>query len=304
MGRETVSVIVPSFNRPRSTLAAVESVLSQEVDCEIIVVDDASDDAGALPAFLPEDLRVKLVRRDANGGAAAARNTGLAHARADLVTFLDSDDRLLPGTLAVRLEHALAIGFGSPGAPVIHACGWREAGGRNRQRFPRSSGSERDFFGSCWFAPGSALLARTDLFRSPAAGPAAFPAHMPSGPFDERLRRLEDFDLFARLAADGLTLASQPVLGVELDAAYSADVAEIFKAADILETRFETMLSQGRISRAGARHAKAYLAYERASAYARSGSRGRALAALAVSFAYRPRPTLFPGPGWDEALQG
>lgn len=304
MGKAILSVIVPSFNRPRSTLAAVQSVLTQNVECEVIVVDDASDDPGALPAVLREHAHVRLVRRDANGGAGAARNTGLAHARSDLVSFLDSDDRLLPGTLAPRIEQALAIGFGSPEAPVIHACGWREAGGRNRRRFPRPSVAPRDFFSACWFAPGSALLARTDLFRCSGPGTGATPGRPPSGPFDERLRRLEDFDLFARLATDGLALVGQPVLGVELDAAYSAETSEIFKAADLLEAKFETLLTEGRIGHASARSVKAYLAYERAAAYARSGRKGRALAALAASLACKPRLTLFPGPGWDRAWQG
>lgn len=283
-----LSVIIPSYNRPTSTHAAVESVMSQDVDCEIIVVDDSSDEPNALTHQLSGEPRIRLIRRHYNGGAGAARNTGLAHASGDIVTFLDSDDSLLPGSLAARLEQASSIGFGHQGSPIIHACGWQEMGGNSRRRFPRPSASARDFFSACWFAPGSAILARTELFRGLDGG------------FDEQLRRLEDFDVFARLAVGGLVLISQPVLGVLLDATYSAKVADIFDATTKLETKFADMHKHDIIGISELNSAKAYLAYERAAAYSRSGRKVRALAALVTSLMHKPRRRLLTGPGWDD----
>ncbi|OED49412.1 hypothetical protein AB838_06980 [Rhodobacteraceae bacterium (ex Bugula neritina AB1)] len=59
---------------------------------EIIVADDCSTDdiEGAVAAF--NDPRIKLVRREKNGGVAAARNTGVDAATGDLIAFHDSDD--------------------------------------------------------------------------------------------------------------------------------------------------------------------------------------------------------------------
>lgn len=95
-----VSVILPTFNRTRSLAAAMMSVLTQSYeDFELIVVDDAStEDVEGLVRGI-QDPRIRYIRRTANGGAAAARNTGLAEAKGKFIAFQDSDDIWLPGKL-------------------------------------------------------------------------------------------------------------------------------------------------------------------------------------------------------------
>jgi glycosyltransferase involved in cell wall biosynthesis len=96
------SVIVPTYDRPELLREAVDSVLSQTVeDLECIVVDDAS------PSALEEswgDERVRVVRRDRNGGPSAARNTGIDEARGRYLAFLDDDDLFLAERLAIAQE--------------------------------------------------------------------------------------------------------------------------------------------------------------------------------------------------------
>lgn len=101
----TVSVILPTFNRARSLFVSAQSVLQQSYrDLELIIIDDASqDDIGEVAAAL-SDPRVTYVRRDTNGGAAAARNTGLAAANGQFIAFQDSDDLWLPNKLKLQLE--------------------------------------------------------------------------------------------------------------------------------------------------------------------------------------------------------
>lgn len=102
----TISVILPTYNRSRPLARACASVLAQSFrDLELIVVDDAStEDIAAVVASLC-DGRVRLVQREVNGGAAAARNTGLSLARGPFVAFQDSDDVWLPD----KLERELAL---------------------------------------------------------------------------------------------------------------------------------------------------------------------------------------------------
>lgn len=98
--KANVSVILPTFNRTRSLAAAMMSVLTQSYEeLELIVVDDgSSEDVEGLVRGI-RDERVRYVRRQKNGGAAAARNTGLAEATGNFIAFQDSDDIWLPGKL-------------------------------------------------------------------------------------------------------------------------------------------------------------------------------------------------------------
>lgn len=99
-----VSVVIPFHNRAASILDAVDSVLKQSfADFELILVDDAStDDGGAIVAGL-RDPRIRLLTHETNLGASAARNTGIAAARANWVAFQDSDDLWLPDKLALQM---------------------------------------------------------------------------------------------------------------------------------------------------------------------------------------------------------
>jgi glycosyltransferase involved in cell wall biosynthesis len=95
-----LSVVVPARDAAHTLASAVGSVLDQEVDVEVIIVDDASSDATAkVAATLAQDRRVRVVHRVANGGPAVARNDGLRRSHGEFVLFLDADDRLTPGAL-------------------------------------------------------------------------------------------------------------------------------------------------------------------------------------------------------------
>jgi len=87
----TVSVIIPAYNAAEFIGAAIESVLSQEVHAdEILVIDDGSTDntASIVRAY---GGPVRYIGQ-ANGGPARARNRGLVESRGHYVAFLDADD--------------------------------------------------------------------------------------------------------------------------------------------------------------------------------------------------------------------
>lgn len=86
-----VSVIIPTHNRAYCVTEAIDSVLVQDPPAdEVIVVDDGSTD-NTVEILAGYGDRITVLRQD-NGGAAAARNTGIRHATGEWVTFLDSDD--------------------------------------------------------------------------------------------------------------------------------------------------------------------------------------------------------------------
>jgi len=102
----SVSVVVPAFNAARTLTETVESALSQTVrDLEVIIVDDGSSDGTVAVARSIQDPRVRVVTRE-NGGAAAARNTGISEATGTWVAFLDADDIWLPTKIERQLAYA------------------------------------------------------------------------------------------------------------------------------------------------------------------------------------------------------
>lgn len=105
-----ISVIIPTHNRAELVLRAMDSALCQSEATEVIVVDDGSTDDSRqiLEERRREEPRVRLITQ-ACRGAAAARNRGAAVAQGDVLVFLDSDDELLPQSLAV-----FAAGFRDP----------------------------------------------------------------------------------------------------------------------------------------------------------------------------------------------
>jgi glycosyltransferase involved in cell wall biosynthesis len=96
------SIILPTRDRPHLVAEAIASVVAQtNPSWELIVVDDNGD----VPVEAPTDPRITIVRRSSTGGPAAARNTGLSHARGRYVGFLDDDDLFEPDRLAVASMH-------------------------------------------------------------------------------------------------------------------------------------------------------------------------------------------------------
>ena len=105
-----VSVVVPTCNRRELLERVAEAVLRQTLPpdrYELIVVDDGSSDGTeALGAELARRGNVRFVRQ-ANRGAAAARNRGIREATGDAVAFTD-DDCLVPSDWLERLAEGYA----------------------------------------------------------------------------------------------------------------------------------------------------------------------------------------------------
>ncbi|HYL36832.1 MAG TPA: glycosyltransferase [Bryobacteraceae bacterium] len=115
MPEPRVSVILPAYNVAPFVRAAADSVLSQSwTDLELIAIDDGSSDTTAQELEQIRDARLRLLRRQ-HQGAAAARNAGLGAARGRYVAFMDGDDRWLED----KLERDIACLDGLPEADLV-----------------------------------------------------------------------------------------------------------------------------------------------------------------------------------------
>ncbi|ELY54562.1 family 2 glycosyl transferase [Natronococcus amylolyticus DSM 10524] len=182
----TVSVVIPTYERPAFLEGAVETALAQTYDdLEVIVVDDGSetDYLGAVVDEYPE--RVVGIEHEENRGLSAARNTGIERASGECVAFLDDDDRWhetkierqvrrLESDDRVGLVTCLSVSV-TPDGEVIHV--------------------ERD-------APSGDLsdaMLRKNLLGSPSRVLARRAALEEADGFDENLPTKQDWDLYIRL---------------------------------------------------------------------------------------------------------
>jgi glycosyltransferase involved in cell wall biosynthesis len=186
-----VSVIIPTYNRRAMLLEAIDSVLAQSTPAfELIVIDDGSTDGTSENEHLrrlAETIRIRIDRID-HRGPAAARNRGVAIARAPQIAFLDSDDLWSP----TKLERQLAFMRDNPGCAISQT---NEIWIRNGRRVnpglrhrKRAGDIFIDSLRTCLIAMSSVMI-RTDLFRS-------------SGGFDEHMTAAEDYDLWLRILID------------------------------------------------------------------------------------------------------
>jgi glycosyltransferase involved in cell wall biosynthesis len=112
-----VSVVIPTLDRPKLLLRAIDSVLRQtHHEIEVIVVVDRPDPDTVSAVRSVNDPRLQLILNPHPSTAAGARNAGADYARGEWIAFLDDDDEWLPN----KLERQIA--FASGRAPALVSC--------------------------------------------------------------------------------------------------------------------------------------------------------------------------------------
>ena len=101
-----ISIIIPAFNRDKTVARAVNSAYAfinalNNVECEIIIVDDGSEDntveivKGLIDKNNATNTVCRIISHEINKGVCSAKNTGAFNASNEWLIFLDSDDELL-----------------------------------------------------------------------------------------------------------------------------------------------------------------------------------------------------------------
>jgi glycosyltransferase involved in cell wall biosynthesis len=196
-----VSVVMPVYQGREHLAAAIESVLAQTFELfELLVVDDGSTDGSSEIAhtYTERDPRVHY-RRQKNAGQGAARNAGIGVARGEAVAFLDQDDLWLPHKLARQLPLL-------DDTTVVYSDAYilRDDGRSREERFS-------DYLDG-WPVPatlGSLLVGNTIPVLTALLSRRLLLAHggLTSDP---ELKGVDDYDLWLRLAAAGVTFSYVP----------------------------------------------------------------------------------------------
>lgn len=93
-----ISIIVPVYNVEKYLSKCIDSIIEQTfMDWELLLIDDGSpDNSGKIcDEYAQKDSRIRVFHKP-NGGVSSARNLGLDKAEGKWVTFIDSDDYILP----------------------------------------------------------------------------------------------------------------------------------------------------------------------------------------------------------------
>lgn len=91
--KQSISIIIPVYNVALYLRQCIESIISQEGNIEIILVDDGSTDEchAICDEYANEDGRIRVIHKQ-NGGVSSARNAGLDIAQGEWIWFIDGDD--------------------------------------------------------------------------------------------------------------------------------------------------------------------------------------------------------------------
>ena len=99
-----ISIIIPMYNMEKYIGECLDSILEQTFqDYEVIVADDCSTDRSCeiVESYIPKfENRLSLIKLESNTGAPAIpRNTAVRLSRGEYITFVDSDDAIIPSAL-------------------------------------------------------------------------------------------------------------------------------------------------------------------------------------------------------------
>lgn len=87
-----ISIIIPLYNKEKTIVRTLRSILAQSVNnYEIIIVDDGSTDNSLNQVRTVVDDRIKIIAQK-NAGVSVARNRGIHEAKGDYISFIDADD--------------------------------------------------------------------------------------------------------------------------------------------------------------------------------------------------------------------
>lgn len=180
-----ISVIIPLYNKEQIIEKCIQSVLTQDYDdFEVVIVNDGSTDRSAEIVMGIEDSRIRLIEQE-NGGPSKARNTGVKNSKGEWIVFLDADDEFLPGALSVfyaLIEQNPLADFLSCSYYVRTAEGYMIPHEMKDERVRNNF--KMAYFYRFHTRTGIAVYRRQLVLDNP---------------FDERIRRFEDFDVWYRM---------------------------------------------------------------------------------------------------------
>lgn len=242
----SIDVAIPCFNYGRFIRASVESVLAQDVDVRVLVIDNASTDNSVEVArqLAAEDSRVEVLARTRNLGPHASYNEAIDWASSDYFLLLDADDVVSNGALkratdCLRADPAIAFCHGAEALVATEGnipladwddeqtpVAWRTCSGR--AFLEKFAARPENFVGS------TTVVRRTDVQKA-------------AGYYRSSLPYTDDLELWLRLARHGDVAETSAVQGIRR--IHGKQVTETYRRRPVQDFRahldaFESFFAQ------------------------------------------------------------
>lgn len=187
-----VSVIIPTYSRPKFIVRTIDSVLNQTYSpIEIIVVDDNGlgtlcqiETEKILASYINEN-KIKYIPHEINKNGSAARNTGIKASHGEYVTLMDDDDEMMLN----KIEKQVAAIEKSNGKYHASYCGVEKRFGSRvmSRKIPSKEGNlQKELLLGTWgIGSGSNPLFCREVFDN-------------VGFFDESFLRKQDIEMMVR----------------------------------------------------------------------------------------------------------
>ncbi|MQA88134.1 MAG: glycosyltransferase [Streptosporangiales bacterium] len=193
--KPTVTVVVPTRNRPHLLREALASIAAQDLPpggVEATVVNDGGVDVTAvINDATARGLPVRVLTIPRRRGLPAARNLGIDAARGEFVAFLDDDDIFLPSHLRVALTTLKSEGVDAVYTSCLVSTRRLQPG---RQPPADAAAYFYDFpFSSDLLSVSNYIPVHAPVLRNPRSRGARF---------DASLSALEDWDMWLRLTQE------------------------------------------------------------------------------------------------------
>lgn len=213
--KDMVSIVIPAYNASNYLSEAIESALSQTYkNIEIIVVNDGSKDNGATrEVALSYGDKIRYIEKE-NGGSSSALNEGIKNMKGEWFSWLSHDDLYYPDKVQKQMEFMQSLNLSEVekykhfffcGCDFINAKGAyikkakekdniataRKISSLKGNEYLVAEPTEYNFYGC-------GCLIHKKLFSE-------------AGMFDEKLRLLNDIDMWYRLYSGGYKLHFIPL---------------------------------------------------------------------------------------------
>ena len=102
MCKKIITIAIPVYNVEKYLRRCIDSIISQDIEnCEILLIDDGSTDKSGeiCDEYLEKYDCIKVIHQE-NRGLASVRNRCVQEAEGENISFIDSDDYILPGAYA------------------------------------------------------------------------------------------------------------------------------------------------------------------------------------------------------------